>query len=101
MQSISISNSPLSDKGKITAFFAFVAAALCLMPEVALAADMFASAKTDISDTMFGDTVKYIMWGGAALAGLIVGIFQKNWVMGAVTFFGAMIFWNVASGLLP
>ncbi|MGF1884082.1 hypothetical protein [Vibrio splendidus] len=75
--------------------------ALCLMPEMASATDLFATSKTDISDTMMGDTVKYILWAGAAISGLLVGIFQKNWVMGVVTFFGAMVFWNVASGLLP
>ncbi|MFA0079929.1 hypothetical protein AB4427_17600 [Vibrio artabrorum] len=78
--------------------------ALCLMPEVAAAAaagtDLFSKGKDDISATMFGPTVKYIMWGGAAISGLLVGIFQKNWVMGAVTFFGAMIFWNVAVKLI-
>ncbi|MGF1916699.1 hypothetical protein L4D17_24695 [Vibrio splendidus] len=76
--------------------------ALCLMPEIAAAAgtDLFATGKDDISATMMGATVKYILWAGAAISGLLMGIFQKNWVVGVVTFFGAMVFWNVAVKLI-
>ncbi len=76
---------------------------VCLLPHPAFAAgtDLFSSGKDDISATLFGDTVKYIIYGSAGIVGLLVGIFQKNWPMGAGIFFIAMIFWNVVESLLP
>lgn len=80
----------------------FVLLAL-LNPHPALAAgtDLFATGKANISATLFGNTVKYIMYASAGVVGLIVGIFQKNWPLGIATFFITMIAWNVIESLLP
>ncbi|MGR5299175.1 hypothetical protein ACPV5U_27665 [Vibrio mediterranei] len=82
----------------------FGALCLLLLPEMAMAAgtgtDLLAPAKADVTATMTGGTLKYIIYGGAAVMAAIVGVFQKNWIAGVTTFIVAMIFWNVATSIL-
>ncbi|MGX9520534.1 hypothetical protein ACWX0P_17445 [Vibrio mediterranei] len=80
----------------------FGALCLLLLPELTMAAgtDLLAPAKDDVTATMTGGTLKYIIYGGAAVMAAIVGVFQKNWIAGVTTFIVAMIFWNVATSIL-
>lgn len=80
----------------------FGALCLLLLPELAMAAgkDLLASARGDVEATVTGGTMNYIIYGGAAIVAATIGIFQKNWIMGATIFFVAMIFWNVATTIL-
>ena len=72
-----------------------------LVPHFAFAADMFATGKTTISDTLSDtSTVHYAIMATAAIVGLLVGVLQKNWPMGIAIFFVANIFWSVAMALI-
>lgn len=72
-----------------------------LSPHFAFAADMFATGKTTISDTLSDtSTVHYALMATAALVGILVGILQKNWPMGIAVFFVANIFWSVAMTII-
>lgn len=83
--------------------FAFISALALLVfmfPHLAHADDLFASGKQTVTDSVGdGSTVNYIIILAAAVGGVLVGIIQKNWVLGIVTFFGANVFWSIAMGI--
>lgn len=93
------------DQARKNTFVMFTAFAIifAFFPQLAHAADagdMFAAGKATIQSSVgTGSTVNYLVIMTAAIAGVLVGILQKNWVLGIVTFFGANIFWSVAMGI--
>ncbi|MBY7933086.1 type IV conjugative transfer system pilin TraA [Vibrio furnissii] len=96
MKSTSVQNKTMANLALFTilALFAFA------FPHFAHAADLFASGKEMVKDSAGdGSTVNYIVILAAAFAGILVGIIQKNWVLGILTFFGANVFWAVSMGI--
>lgn len=74
---------------------------LSLFPQLVLAADPFATGKTQIEDaTGDGSTVQYVVYVLALLVGAITGIHQKNWFSGIGGFVATIVFWNVGQTIL-
>ncbi|SGZ09623.1 type IV conjugative transfer system pilin TraA [Moritella viscosa] len=74
---------------------------VCLaLTQPALAADLFAGAKTAIKDTVgTGSGVETAILGMGVLGGAISGFMTKNWVGGIGGFVAGMIFWKFAAPL--
>ncbi|ELI5720905.1 hypothetical protein RRK67_004032 [Vibrio fluvialis] len=78
----------------------FLTALVVLFPNLAQAADLFSGGKSVVTENVGdGSTINYVVIMVAALSGIVVGIMQKNWVMGIGLFVVANIFWSVAMGV--
>ncbi|ASI93387.1 hypothetical protein [Vibrio mediterranei] len=72
-----------------------------LMPHFALAAatDPFANGKDQITAAVDDNsTIHYGIMVGAAIVGVLAGVFQKNWPLGIAIFVIANIFYSLAIG---
>lgn len=75
---------------------------VCLaLTQPALAADLFAGAKTAIKDTAgTGSSIETAMLGVGLLSGMATGYLTKNWLGGIGGFAAGMIFWKFAAPLV-
>ncbi|HIF9218430.1 TPA: hypothetical protein ACX6QF_004000 [Photobacterium damselae] len=104
MSTLTLSKPALTPTQKKTAFytlFALIAAAVMFLPQFAHAADMFASAKTEIQESTNSDST---LWFSLTIAGLgvsgLTGFLTKNWPLAIGGFFVGMIFLSAAAGVI-
>lgn len=65
------------------------------------AADLFASAKTNIEETAGeGSSVHLSLMAAGLIGSMIVGYIAKNWVAGIATFVIGVIFWSVGQSIV-
>lgn len=85
----------------ITSSAVAITCLLIVVAQPAVAADLFASAKSAIKDTAgTGSGVETAILAAGALGGAITGFMTKNWVGALGGFATGMIFWNVAAPLV-
>ncbi len=74
-------------------------AALLINP--AMAADLFATAKTAIKDTAGqGSSIEMAIYAAGAIGAMLTGWITKNWVGGVSGFAVGMIFWSVVAPMV-
>ncbi len=72
-----------------------------LATQPALAADMFASGKTAIKDTVGTDsTVETAILSAGAVGAALTGFITKNWIGAIGGFAVGMIFWSVVAPMV-
>ena len=106
MTQITLNHSAISHHPKKTVIYSLLtllvlSAFMVLMPNMAHAADIFAGAKTQISESTNSDSALWFAITVVGLAGAaITGFLTKNWPLAIGGFFAGIIFLRVGAGVI-